>query len=134
MRSPGRLFSGEITGFLDRGAEVTGELRFSGTLRLDGEFHGSITSEDALVIGKNAVVNADITIGEIEVYGRVSGKIDAKRRIRIHPSGKVQADVQTPTLVVESGGTLDGRSCMSEAERSGTARESKEYDKVNEAH
>ena len=134
MRSRSRLLSGGITGFLDRDAEVTGELRFSGTLRVDGAFHGSIASEDALIVGKNAVVHADISVAEIEVYGCVSGKIVATRRIWIHSSGKVRGDVSTPTLVVEAGATLDGRSRMDEDQTPEAAPESKEYKSADEAH
>ena len=61
MRFRQKPSADEISGFLDQGANVTGELQFSGTLRIDGTFHGSIATEDILVIGEHAVVHADIT-------------------------------------------------------------------------
>ena len=105
--------SEEIAGFLDRGTSVTGELQFSGTLRLDGNFHGSIHSGDILVIGEHAVIQADIKVGEIEIHGRVLGNLESKRRIEIYPTGRVCGDIQTPVLIVNSGGTFDGKSRMS---------------------
>jgi cytoskeletal protein CcmA (bactofilin family) len=105
--------SEEIAGFLDRGTSVTGELQFSGTLRLDGNFHGSIHSGDILVIGEHAVIQADIQVGEIEIHGRVLGNLESKRRIEIYPTGRVCGDIQTPVLVVNPGGTFDGKSRMS---------------------
>jgi len=67
--------SSEISGFLDQGINLNGELHFSGMLRIDGNFAGSISSADRLIIGERAVVRADITIGEIEIAGQVVGNI-----------------------------------------------------------
>jgi cytoskeletal protein CcmA (bactofilin family) len=112
----------EISGFLDQGTHVTGELQFSGTLRVDGSFHGSISSADVLIVGDNAVVHADISVGSIEIHGRVFGNVEAKRDIEIFPTGRVHGDVRTPTLVVQPGGVFDGRSFMkSDSEESGDA-------------
>jgi cytoskeletal protein CcmA (bactofilin family) len=105
--------SEEISGFLDQGTHVTGELQFSGTLRLDGSFHGSISSGDVLIVGEHAIIHADITAGAIEIHGRVSGNVEAKRSIEIFPTGRVCGDLRTPILVVQLGGILDGRSTMS---------------------
>jgi cytoskeletal protein CcmA (bactofilin family) len=106
--------SEEISGFLDRGTTLTGELQFSGTLRLDGNFHGSIHSGDILVIGEHADIHADVKASEIEIHGRVFGNLEAKRRIEIYPTGRVRGDIQSPVLIVNPGGTLDGRSRMAD--------------------
>ena len=98
-----------VCGFLDKGTNVTGELGFAGTLRIDGDFHGSISSGDILIIGEHALVHADINVGEIEIYGQVNGRVAAKRRVEIFPTGRVRGEVQTPVLEVNPGATLDGR-------------------------
>ena len=75
--------SDEIVGFLDHGTEVTGELQFSNTLRIDGNFHGSIVSEDRLIVGEQAVVHADIKVGDIEIWGQVFGNVVVKGQAEI---------------------------------------------------
>ncbi|SRR6266446_5460625 len=107
----------EISGFLDQGTELTGELHFNGVLRLDGDFHGSIFTEGRLVIGENALVHADIKVAEIVIAGQVVGNIEAERRIEILSTGRVQGDVHTPVLVVRPGSLLDGRTSMVIPER-----------------
>jgi cytoskeletal protein CcmA (bactofilin family) len=107
-----RKESEEISGFLDKGTNVTGELHFSGTLRIDGNFHGSISTDDILVIGEHAIVHADIKVGEIEVHGRISGNVEAKRRVEIYPTGRVRGDIRSPALIVNPGSVFDGRSIM----------------------
>jgi cytoskeletal protein CcmA (bactofilin family) len=101
--------SDQVSGFLDKGAHVTGELEFAGTLRIDGNFHGSISTNDILIVGEHAVVQADIKVGEIEIHGQVLGSIVAKRRIDITDTGRVRGDVTTPILAVTPGGVVDGR-------------------------
>src|SRR2546422_8893147 len=82
----------QVSGFLDKGTNVTGELEFSGTLRIDGNFQGSISTGDSLVIGEHAVVHADIKVGEIEIHGQFFGSIEAKNRVEIFPSGRGRGD------------------------------------------
>ena len=107
-----RFASEEISGFLDQGTSVAGELQFAGTLRVDGEFHGSISAKDKLIVGERAQIHADIKIGEIEVYGAIFGNVESNRRVQIHSGGSIVGDVRTPELVIEAGGRLDGRSDM----------------------
>ena len=91
---------------------LNGELHFNGMLRIDGNFTGSILSEDRLVIGEHAVVRADITVGEIEIAGQVVGNIDAKQRAEILAGGRVHGDIHTPILTIGPGSILNGRVCM----------------------
>src|SRR5215467_4098508 len=105
--------SDQVSGFLDKGTHVTGELEFTGTLRIDGNFHGSISTSDILIIGEHALVHADIKVGEIEIHGQVNGRVEAKRRVEITASGRLRGDVYTPVLSVSPGGVLDGRTEMS---------------------
>lgn len=102
--------SNEFQGFLDQGTSLTGELEFSGTFRVDGNIHGSIKTDDLLIVGENATVNADIRAGEIQVFGSVFGTIESARRVEIYPKGRVKGDVRTPQLIIEEGGTFEGRS------------------------
>src|SRR5437016_6990860 len=101
--------SDEILGFLDEGTSVSGELHFSGTLHIDGNFTGSICSDDTLIVGKHAVVRADIKVGEIQIAGEVLGNIEAKQRTEIFESGRVQGDIHSPILVMSAGSMLNGR-------------------------
>ena len=131
--------SEQISGFLDQGTNVTGELQFTGTLRIDGNFHGSISSGDLLVIGEHAVVHADIKAGEIEIHGQVFGNVEVQRCAEVLPTGRLRGDIHTPILIVAAGGILDGKSHMpSESQSANIVREStrlisREYDEQKRA-
>jgi|SRR4051812_12948664 cytoskeletal protein CcmA (bactofilin family) len=105
----------EITTLLGRGAQFEGKLTFDGTVRIDGRFKGEVFSDDTLVIGEGAIVEAEIEIGEIIIQGTVVGNITAKRSIEIHAPGRVKGDLHTPTLQIDKGVVFEGRSFMEAA-------------------
>ena len=107
--------AGEITTLLGRGATFEGKLTFEGTVRIDGRFKGEVFSDDVLVIGEGAIVEAEIDIGEVIIQGTVIGNIKAKRSIEIHAPGRVKGDLHTPSLQVDKGVIFEGRSFMESA-------------------
>src|SRR5512144_2851587 len=108
---------GEITTLLGRGATFDGKLTFEGTVRIDGKFKGEVFSDDVLVIGEGALVEAEIDIGEVIIQGTVVGNIKAKRSIEIHAPGRVKGDIHTPSLQIDKGVIFEGRSFMEGATR-----------------
>src|ERR1051325_6820026 len=87
---------GESTTLVARGASFSGQLAFEGTVRVDGRFKGEVFSDDVLVIGEGAVVEAEIDIGEIIIQGTVVGNIKATLSTEIHAPGRVKGDLHTP--------------------------------------
>ena len=102
----------EIKAFLGQGAEFIGKLIFNGSVRIDGNFQGEIFGQGSLVVGKGALVKADIAVKSIYISGDVQGNIDVKEKINIHSTGKFSGDVQTPVFIMEEGALFDGTSHM----------------------
>ena len=106
--------SGELNGFLDRGAMFKGELEFEDTMRIDGRFNGRITSKNDLVVGESAQIEGEIHVGRVAISGTVIGKIVADQRVEIHRNGKVYSDIDTPALIIEEGAIFQGNCVMGE--------------------
>lgn len=104
--------SGELNGFLDRGATFRGELEFEDTMRIDGKFNGKIHSKNELIVGESAHIEGDIHVGRIAISGTVVGKIVADQRVEIHRNGKVYSDIDTPNLIIEEGAIFQGNCVM----------------------
>lgn len=103
----------ELTGFLDDGTEFTGQMKFTGTMRIDGKYEGTIKSDSTLIIGESASIKAEsLEVGQISINGYVEGKIVAKERIEIHSKGKVLGTIKTPILVIDDGAVLQGQCDM----------------------
>jgi cytoskeletal protein CcmA (bactofilin family) len=97
---------------LGQGAEFEGKLTFAGTVRIDAKFKGSIVTNDVLVVGEHARIDADITCGTVIVHGEVNGNIKAKSAVELHHPAKVRGNVETPSLMLEKGVVFQGESRM----------------------
>jgi cytoskeletal protein CcmA (bactofilin family) len=109
-----KAISDEFNGFLAQGTSLHGDLRFTGKLHLDGDFHGTITTDDVLVVGEQATIEADIKAGEVLISGKVFGNIECARRVEINASGHFRGDVRTPKFVINEGGIFEGKSLAAE--------------------
>ncbi len=118
--SPAPVASGDL--LLGHGAEFEGKLTFAGTVRIDAKFKGSIVTNDVLVVGEHARLEADITCGTIIVHGEVIGNIKAKAAIELRHPAKVRGDVETPALSIEKGVLFQGHSSMTGAPRGAAAK------------
>ena len=103
----------DLNGFLDSGSHLEGELRFEASFRVDGKLTGTVRSEGDLIVGESGEVEGEILVGQVFVSGTVRGTIRASRRVQIAPNGKVFAEIDTPSLIIEDGATFEGRCAMS---------------------
>jgi cytoskeletal protein CcmA (bactofilin family) len=110
-----------VTTLLGKGSEFEGKLSFEGTVRVDGKLTGEIFTDDVLIVGEGAEVNAEVTVGAIVIQGTVRGNIIAKRSVEIHNPGRVRGNINTPSLFIEKGVFFDGACQM---DTSGTATDS----------
>jgi len=104
--------TGDLSGFLDRDIDLTGEMSFKETLRIDGKFQGNVRTGKCLVIGETAEVNAEIDVDEIFVSGHVQGKIRARERVELHRTARVEGEIQTKALIIEEGARFEGQCSM----------------------
>ena len=104
---------GEINALLGRGTEYEGNLNFQGRVRVDGRFRGEIFSEDVLILGDGADVEAKVEVGTLIVRGgKLNGDVLAHRLVEIHAPGNVKGTIRTPQLFVEKGVVLDAECKM----------------------
>jgi cytoskeletal protein CcmA (bactofilin family) len=105
--------SGDL--LLGHGAEFEGKLTFAGTVRIDAKFKGSIFTNDVLVVGEHARIDADITCGTVIVHGEVNGNIKAKTAVELRHPAKMRGNIESPSLVVEKGVLFQGESRLAGA-------------------
>ena len=77
-------------------------------MRIDARFKGAITTNDVLIVGERARIEAEITCGTVMIKGEVNGNIHAKSAVELHRSAKVRGDIETPSLWVEKGASFNG--------------------------
>ncbi len=107
-----KVESHEVSGVIEKGCEFEGKLCFEGTLRIGGSFKGEIYTNDVLVIGEGAKVEAEIEAGTIIINGEVIGNVVAKNRVEIHKPAIFRGNIVTPSLMVDEGVIFEGSSKM----------------------
>jgi len=110
---------------LDVDADMQGRLVFRDPvdLRINGKFEGSLDTKGNLVIGEEAVVNAEIMGENITVSGKVVGDIKAKKRLAVTEGAQIIGDIVTPILKVEEGAYLQGTCQMiTQGQKAGDAK------------
>jgi cytoskeletal protein CcmA (bactofilin family) len=120
---------GKVSGFIDKDTEISGDIRFKDSFRIDGKFKGKILAGNSLIIGETGELDADIDVGHISINGRVKGTLTATELIEIFSQGRVIGKMVTPKLIIEEGAFFQG-SCMMElkALESKESKESREND------
>jgi len=122
---------GTLSGFVGAGTSVTGEATFKAMLRIDGHYSGRITSSSgSLLVGAGGQVDANIEVAVATIHGVVNGDITAGQRIELGRAGKLNGNIQTPSLVIEQGGVFEG-SCKMIQQKAATERPAKVERKEN---
>ena len=91
---------GKVSGFIDRDTEITGDVKFNDSFRVDGSFKGKIVSGNTLIIGEGGNVEADVDVANISVNGVVKGTLKASESVQIYALGRVTGEIITPKLIV----------------------------------
>ena len=111
----GERSNNELNAFLGAGTEYSGRLDFVGTVRLDGSFHGEIVSEGTLVLGKDAMIKGQISIGTLISNGQIYGDVTALKKAVMQKHSTLDGSLSTAALVVEEGATIEGDVRMRDA-------------------
>jgi cytoskeletal protein CcmA (bactofilin family) len=106
---------GDIKAFLGPGSHFEGKLLFDEIVRIDGVFRGEILSEDMLIIGQTADIQAEVTVGTLIISGHFKGNIKANHKVELRAPAHVDGGVETPVLMVEEGVVFDGTLVMTTA-------------------
>jgi cytoskeletal protein CcmA (bactofilin family) len=85
-----------------------GKLVFDGTVRIDGRFKGEIQTNNVLVVGQGAHVEATLNVGSVIINGDVVGDVNAKNSVEIHAPGRLKGNLTTPQLMIAKGVIFDG--------------------------
>lgn len=94
---------------LDSQLTVSGNIDTSGSLRIDGKLHGTITRADTVVLGVGATMMGDVHAREVIVGGAITGNIHATERVELQPTAIVTGDIATLVVLVQEGGVVNGR-------------------------
>ena len=110
----GMVAEGKMNSIIGKGCKIDGTIEITdGTLRIDGEFEGTVNCPGTLIIGKGGKVKANVTVRNAVVGGTVIGNIDAKEKIELQAGSHLEGDIKTTRLVIDEGVFFEGNCKMS---------------------
>jgi cytoskeletal protein CcmA (bactofilin family) len=100
------------TSLIARGTVITGDVRFTGTLHLDGRIEGTVTGngENAMfTLSEHGQVHGEVQVPHAMINGHVQGDIHVTDRLELAAQARVIGDVRYRTLEMTAGAQVNGR-------------------------
>ena len=95
---------------ISKEVEITGTIKSSGSIRVDGKLEGELHCTGDAIVGPSAQIKGNMMVSSASVEGSVQGNITAKDRIEMKSTARVNGDIRAKRLSVEDGVTFVGRS------------------------
>ena len=97
---------------LSKDITFSGTLNFEKPFLIQGKLSGNIAASGLLVVGEEAVVDANINASKVVIKGSVTGDVTATEKVELASTGKLEGNVKTPEIYMETGCSFNGRCTM----------------------
>lgn len=102
-----------IDSLIGAGTVITGDLNFSGGMRIDGQVNGNVVATpgkpSTLVLSELAQINGNVDVTHLVVNGTINGAVTASEYLELQSKAKVTGDVNYATIEIQLGAVVDGR-------------------------
>ncbi len=102
-----------IDSLVGAGTTITGDIQFTGGLRIDGTVKGNIKAlgdkPGTLVLSEQAKIEGEIDVGHVVINGTIAGPVRAKEYLELLPKARVTGDVTYKTIEIHVGAIVMGR-------------------------
>lgn len=112
ITSPRLAASNMSKNILSSDVEITGTLKFSNDLIIDGKIDGEVSSDGDLTIGENARIKGNVKTRSVTVFGKVTGNITVSDRCELKQNAELVGDIKAGKLAIEEGATFMGSSAV----------------------
>lgn len=114
---------------ISQGTEITGDIKSSGDIRIDGILNGNLTTKGKVVIGPTGRIKGEVECKNSEVSGVIDGKISVSQLLNLKVSSKISGTIITNKLSIEPGALFTGNCSMKDGENGGAPVKQKEGEK-----
>ena len=116
-----------IDSLIGTGTTLTGNIVFTGGLRIDGTVVGNVHASNGeastLVISEQAKVAGEIRVSHLVINGEVQGPVYASDYLELQPKAKVKGDIHYARLEMHVGAAVEGRLVVIEEPSAGSVVE-----------
>lgn len=110
-----RKIVSDIDTLIGENTVITGDIRFSGGLRVDGHVNGSVTAttgneqHSLLVLSEQGVVEGKIKVPYLVINGVVKGPVHSSENMELQPGAKITGDIYYKTIKIHQGAVVEGK-------------------------
>lgn len=108
-----RKAASTVDTLVGRQTQISGDIRFSGGLHVDGLIKGQVITDDGddglVSISETGAVEGDVRVPHVLLNGRIQGNVHCTQRITLSAKAKVDGDVHYRILEMSSGAIINGR-------------------------
>jgi cytoskeletal protein CcmA (bactofilin family) len=100
------------TSLIAHGTIIRGDIRFTGTLHLDGRIEGAVIGEGShavFTLSEHGHVQGEVRVPHAMINGQVTGDIYASERLELATQARVVGDVRYNSLEMAAGAQVNGR-------------------------
>jgi cytoskeletal protein CcmA (bactofilin family) len=94
---------------LGRTVALSGELRSSEDLTIEGRVSGTISCDGCVLIAASAEIDADVLARDITVLGQVTGQLTATEVVQLVEGARMTGRVISPRFILAEGAVFNGR-------------------------
>lgn len=102
----------EMVNTIGAGTVVTGDIQSKGDIRIDGMLNGSVKTTGKVVLGKEGVVEGNVSCNNADISGELKAKITVSQLLSLKTTAKLKGDIVTNKLSIEPGATFTGSCSM----------------------
>lgn len=88
---------------LGKGTKVNGDIEATSDIRVDGELRGNLNCKGKVIIGSTGYIDGTIICQNAVVEGTFKGTLTVKDLLNVKESARIDGDVKTGQLLVNSG-------------------------------
>ena len=93
--------------------ELKGDISIKGDLLIYGTVIGNINCEGIVTTAKESQINGNINTVYADISGTVNGNLEAKEKVSLSSTAKLEGDLLATILVIEEGASFNGLCKMS---------------------
>ena len=112
-KAKGTLMSADNTTLIAKGTEISGEIKFSGCLEIEGTVLGNIIAEPSceksqVRIQNSGQVKGDVCAPVIIINGQIEGNVYSSKRVELATKALVCGDVHYQMMEMVKGAQING--------------------------
>lgn len=102
-----------IDTLIGAGTTITGDIAFTGGLRIDGEINGNVRATgdqtSTLVISEHARIEGEVSVAHLVINGSVTGPVVSSGFLELQAKARVTGDIQYNSIEMHLGAVVEGR-------------------------